>query len=106
MGFDDWFKQRGHHNDYGYYGNRHDHHGHHGGLEQYLHLFHSLKNSRKLLMALSVVAVVILILVVAAGIILIPLIVKMVVIVHKSGVKGLIETTRPLLDLLWSGSGK
>lgn len=106
MGLDDLFKRRGHHNDHGYYGNRHDHHGHHGSLEQYLHLFERLKNNRKLLKALVVLAVVIVILVIAAGVMLIPLIMKLLGSVQKGGIKGLIETARPLLELLWNGSGK
>lgn len=107
MGLDDLFKRRGqHHNDHGHYGTRHDHHGHHGSLEQYLHLFERLKNNRKLLKALVVIAVVMAILVIAAGVMLIPLVVKIWGVVQKGGIKGLIETARPLLDLLWNGSGK
>lgn len=108
MGFDDLFKQRGdrHHDDHGYYGNRHDHHGHHDGFERYLHLFERVKNNRKLLTGLSVAVVIMVILVIVAGALLVPLVIKIFGAVQKSGIKGLIETARPLLELLWNGSGK
>jgi hypothetical protein len=109
MGFDDLFKHRrdGYHDDHGYYGgHRDDHHGHHGGIGQYLYLFEKLKNNKKLWIALSVAAIVIVIVVIAVIIMLIPLIIKWIETIQKSGIKGLIETARPLLDLLWSGKGK
>jgi hypothetical protein len=112
MGLDDLFKHKRHghhydHDDHGYYGgHRDDHHGHHGGIERYLYLFEKLKSNRKLWIALCVAAVFVVIIVIAVIIMLIPLVVNCFDTIQKSGMKGLIETAKPLLDLLWSGSGK
>jgi hypothetical protein len=109
MGLDDLFKHNRHmhHDDHGYYGgHRDDHHGHHGGIERYLYLFEKLKSNRKLWIALSVAAIFLVIVVIAVIIMLIPLIVNCFEAIQKGGIKGLIETAKPLLDLLWSGSGK
>jgi hypothetical protein len=109
MSFNDLYKQKrdGHHDDHGYYaGNRDAHHGHHGGLERYFYLFEKLKSNKKLLLALSLAAIVIIIVIIAVIVMLIPPIIKMFETIQKGGIKGLIETARPLLDLLWSGKGK
>jgi hypothetical protein len=109
MGFEDYFKQRrnGHHNDNGYYGgHRDEHHGHEKGIGQYLYLFEKLKNNKKLLVALSVAAIVIVFIVIAVIIMFIPMIFKLLGTIQKSGISGLIETARPLLESLWSGTGK
>jgi len=109
MGLDDLFKHKrhGHHDDHGCYGgHRDDHHGHHGGFERYLYLFEKLKSNRKLWIALCVAAIFVVIVVIAVIIMLIPLILNCFEAIQKGGIKGLIETAKPLLDLLWSGSGK
>jgi hypothetical protein len=106
MSFNDLFKQRrdGHHDDHGYYGGQRD--GHHGGIERYLYLFEKLKSNKKLWITLSLAAIVIIIVIIAVIIMLIPPIIKMFETIQTSGLKGLIETGRPFLDLLWSGKGK
>ncbi len=109
MGFDDLFKHRGHghHDDHGNYGGyRHGHNSHHGGIERYLYLFEKLKSNKKLMMALSIAAIVIFVIVIAVILLLIPLIIKLFGAIQKSGISGLIETARPLLEILWSGKGK
>ena len=105
MGLDDLFKQRGHghHNDHRYYGGQH---GHHGGIGQYLYLFEKLKSNKKLLTIIAVAAVALLIIAIAVIIMLIPFIVTLLGSIQKSGLKGLIETAKPWLELLWSGAGK
>ena len=105
------FKQRkpGHHNDHGYGGHRNVHHDHHGGIQQYIDFFKKLKSNKKLLMAFSLAAVVILILVIAVIIMIIPPIIKGLEIIQTSwisGLDGLIKAARPLLELLWSVTGK
>lgn len=108
MGLDDLFKhnRHGHHNYHGYYGGHHDdHHGHHG-IGQYLYLFDRLKSNRKLLIALSVVAAVLVILTIIVAIMLIPFLLKLLGTIQKSGISGLIESARPLLELIWRGTGK
>ena len=37
---------------------------------------------------------------------LVPLVIKIFEAVQKSGIKGLIETARHLLEVFWNGSGK
>lgn len=106
MSFNDLFKDRrdGYHDDHGYYGGHRD--SHHGGLERYLYLFEKLKSNRKLWIGLSVAAIFIIMILIAVIIMLIPLVIKCFDAIQKNGIKGLIETARPLLDLLWSGKGK
>lgn len=109
MGFDDLFKHRehGHRDNRGYYGgHQNGHHSHHGGIQQYLYLFEKLKNNKKLLIALSVIALIMVIIAIAVIIMLIPLLMKFLDIIQKNGISGIIETARPLLELLWSGKGK
>ena len=109
MGFDDLFKhgRDGHHNDQGYYGGRgDDHHGQLGEHEKYLHPLDKLKANKKLLIALAVAAIIIVVVIIAVIIMFIPLIMKWLATIQHSGLKGLLETTRPLLELLWSGTGK
>ena len=65
-----------------------------------------LKNNKKLWIALFVVTIVIIIVIIAVIIMLIPPIIKMFETIQKGGIKGLSETAKPLLDLLWSGKGK
>lgn len=110
MGFDDLFKHRGHgHNDnHGRYygGHQNGHHGHHGGFQQYLYLFEKLKNNKKLLIALSVIALIAVIITVVLIIMLIPLMMNLLGAIQKNGISGIIETAKPLLERLWSGTGK
>ena len=105
MGFDDFFKhgRHGHHNNHYYDGHRH---GHHGGIEQYLYLYEKLKDNPKLLKILVFAAVIIAIVVLALIVMLMPLIIKLLGTIQKSGISGLIESAKPLLQLIWSGSGK
>jgi len=112
MGFDDLFKHRGHgghhddhHGDY-YGGHRDDHHGHHGELGQYLYFFEKLKSNKKLLMVLIAAVVVVLIIGIALIVSLAPLVFNLLDSLQKGGIKGLIETINPLLERLWSGTGK
>ena len=59
--------------------------------------------------ALSVAAVVIIILIIAVIIMIIPPIIKRLEIIQTSwisGLDGLIKAARPLLELLWSVTGK
>jgi len=58
------------------------------------------------LFTLSLAAIVIIIVIIAVIIMLIPPIIKMFETIQKGGTKGLLETAKPLLDLLWSGKGK
>jgi len=106
MGFNDLFKHRehGHYNNHGNYCG--DHHDHHGGVEKYIYLFEKLKNHKKLLIMLSVTAIIIIILVIAVVIMLIPVFLKWFEVIQKSGIKGLIESASPMLERLWSGTGK
>lgn len=106
MGFHDLFKHkgRGHYNSHSYYAG--DHHDHHGGVEKYIYLFEKLKNHKKLLIMLSVTAFIIFILAIAVLITLIPVFFKWFEVIQKSGIKGLIESTSPMLERLWSGTGK
>ncbi len=109
MSLDDLFKHRGHghHDDHhDYYGGHHDSHYHHGGLERYLYLFEKLKGNRKLWLFLSIAAIVVIIIFIVVIIMLIPPIIKMFEAIQKNGIKGLLESAKPILDLLWSGSGK
>jgi uncharacterized membrane protein len=111
MDLDVLFKQRkpGQHYDRGYSGHQNVHHDHHGGIQQYIYFFKKLKSNKKLLIALSVAAVVILILVIAVLIMIIPPIIKGLDIIQTSwlsGLEGLIKAARPLLELLWSVTGK
>jgi len=110
MGLDDLFEQKKqrHYNDHGYYGGHRDdgHHDHHEGRERYRNLFEKLKNNKKILIAISVIAIVIFIVVTSVIIMFIPLIIKMLGTIQKSGISGLIETLKPLLELFWSGTGK
>ena len=112
MGLDVLFKQRkhGHHNDHNYYGGQKDaHHDHHGGLEQYFNFFIKLKNNKKLMMALSVAAIVLAILVivvVAVIIMFIPSIIKWLETIQIGGMNELVKAVKPLLELLWSVTGK
>jgi hypothetical protein len=106
MSFNDLYKhgRNRHHDDHGYYGGHGD--SHHGGLERCFYLFEKMKSNKKLLLVLSLAAIVIIIVIIALIDMLIPTIIKMFETVQKGGIKGLIETVRPLLDLLWSGKGK
>jgi len=110
MGFDDLFKhgKDRHYDDHGYNGGHRN--SHHGGIQKYLYLFEKLKSNRKWLKILTIVAIVAVIVVVIIVIglvtIFIPLIGKLFGAIQKNGVSGLVETVRPWLDLLWSGSGK
>jgi hypothetical protein len=106
MSFNDLFKDRsdGYHDNHGYYGGHRD--DHHGGLERYRYLFEKLKSNRKLWIGLSVAAIIIIMILIAVIIMLIPLVIKCFDAIQKNGIKGLIETARPLFDLLWSGKGK
>ena len=109
MGLDDSFKhnRHGHNDEHGYFGGHgHDHHGHHGGIERYLYLLEKLKNNKKLWIALSVAAILVVIVAITAIIMLIPLMVNCYEAIQKSGIKGLIETARPLIEQIWSGTGK
>jgi hypothetical protein len=109
MNFNDLYNQRknGHQGDQNYYGgHRDDLHGNHGGLEQYRYYFEKLKNSKKLLVVLSVVAIVIVIIIITILMMFIPLILKMLGAIQTNGISGIIETAKPLLERLWSGTGK
>ncbi len=105
MGLDDLFKHKkqGHHTDHSHYGGHHDHHG---GSERYLYLFEKLKNNKKLLLAIAIIALVMIILVISVIIMFIPLIINLLGAIQKNGISGLIETAKPLLELLWRGTGK
>ena len=108
MGFDVLFKHSRpvHHNNHDYGGHRDVYQGHHGGLERYLYFFEKLKSNKKLLIALFVAAIVLIILVIAVIIMLIPPIIKWLETIQISGISGLVKAARPLLELLWSGTGK
>jgi hypothetical protein len=112
LGYDVSFKHRrpDHRNHHNYYGVQRDaHHDHHGGLEQYLNFFIKLKNNKKLMMALSVAAIVLAILVivvVAVIIMFIPSIIKWLETIQIGGMNELVNTLKPLLELLWSVTGK
>ena len=111
MDLDVLFKPRkpGHHYDRGYGGHQNVHHDRHGGIQQFIEFFKKLKSNKKLLIALSVAAVVILILVVAVIIMIIPPIIKGLEIIQTSwlsGLDGILKAATPLLELLWSFTGK
>jgi len=111
MDLDVLFKQRkpGQHYDRGYGGHQNVHHDRHGGIQQYIDFFKKLKSSKKLLIALSVAAVVILILVAAVIIMIFPPIIKGLEIIQTSwlsGLEAILKAARPLLELLWSITGK
>ena len=102
-------RKLGHHYDRGYGGHQNAHQDRHGGIQQFIDLFKKLKSSKKLLIALSVAAVVILILVIAVIIMIFPPIIKGIEIIQTSwisGLDGLIKAASPLLELLWSVTGK
>jgi uncharacterized membrane protein len=111
MDLDVLFKQRkpGHHNEHGYGEHRNVHHDHHRGIQQYIYFFKKLKSNKKMVISLSVAAVVILILVVAVIIMIFPPIIKGLDIIQTSwlrGLDGILKAARPLLELLWSVTGK
>lgn len=111
MDLDVLFKQRkpGHVYDRGYGGYQNVHQERHGAIQQFIEFFKKLKRSKKLLMALSVAAVVVLILVVSVIIMIFPPIIKGLEIIQTSwlsGLDGILKAARPLLELLWSVTGK
>jgi len=110
MSFNDLFDQRrknGHYDDHGYYGGHRDsHYDNHGGIEKYRYIIEKLKGSKKLLIALGVIAVVMILIFVAVMAMFIPLILKVLGTIQTNGISGLIETAKPLLERLWSGTGK
>lgn len=111
MDLDILFKPRkpGHHYDRGYGGHQNVHHDRHGGLQQFIEFFKKLKSSKKLLMVLSLAAVVILILVVAVINMIFPPLIKGIEIIQTSwlsGLDGILKAARPVLELLWSITGK
>ena len=112
MDFDDLFKHRGrgghhdeHHSDY-YRGHRDGHHSHHGELGQYSYLFEKLKNNKMLLLVLIIAIVIAVIIGIAVIMMLVPVIINLLDIVQKDGIKGILEMAGPLLERLWSGTGK
>jgi uncharacterized membrane protein len=115
MGFDDLFKQREHrhHDNRGYYSGQ-QYGGHqngrfdiHGGIEKYRSLIiEKLKGSKKLLIILAVIAIIMILIFIAVIAMLIPLILKVLGTIQTNGISGLIETAKPLLERLWSGTGK
>lgn len=106
MGSNDFFKNRTHrHNsDQGYYSGHQE--NHYGGFERYSYLFEKLKNNKKLLIVLIAVVAVMGIIAIAVIIMFIPLLMKLFGTVQKSGLSGLIDSAKPLLDLIWGGTGK
>ena len=110
MSFNDLFDQRrknGHYDDHGYYGGHRDsHYDNHGGIEKYRYIIEKLKGSKKLLIALGVVAIVMILIFVAVIAMFIPLILNVLGSIQTHGISGLIETAKPLLERLWSGTGK
>ena len=110
MSFNDLFDQRrknGHYDDHGYYGGHRDsHYDNHGGIEKYRYIIEKLKGSKKLLIALGVVAIVMILIFVAVIAMFIPLILNVLGSIQTNGISGLIETAKPLLERLWSGTGK
>ena len=114
MGFDDLFKQKehGHHDNRGYYsgqqygGHQNGHYGNHGGIEKYRYIIEKLKGSKKLLIALAVITIVMIFIFIAVMAMFIPLILKALGAIQANGISGLIETAKPLLERLWSGTGK
>ena len=110
MSFNDLFDQRrknGHYDDHGYYGGHRDsHYDNHGGIEKYRYIIEKLKGSKKLLIALGVVAIVMILIFVAVIAMFIPLILNVLGSIQTNGIIGLIETAKPLLERLWSGTGK
>lgn len=110
MNFEDLFKKRmrkhdGGHNPLGDY--LRNHHNDRGGLAQYLHLLDRAKKHRKLLLAGFVVtAIIVLILAAAAFWAFILLIDSFSQFLSSSGIKGVVESAKALLMLLWNGSGK
>ena len=114
MGFDDLFKQRehGHHDNRSYYsgqqygGHQNGHYGNHGGIEKHRYIIEKLKGSKKLLIALAVIAIVMILIFIAVIAMFIPLILKVLGAIQANGISGLIETAKPFLEHLWSGTGK
>ena len=112
MDFKDIFKHRSyeHHNNRGYYDRQHDvHHDRRGGLEQYLFLLKKLKSNKKLFWALSVAAIVIFIIAFAVITMLIPLMLKSLETIQTSwisGLDGINNAVRSLLELLLGWIGK
>jgi uncharacterized membrane protein len=110
MSFNDLFEQRrknGHYDDHGYYGGHRDsHYDNHGGIEKYRYIIEKLKGSKKLLIALAVIAIVMILIFVAVMAMFIPLILNVLGTIQTKGISGLIETAKPLLERLWSGTGK
>jgi uncharacterized membrane protein len=114
MGFDDFFKQRehGHHDNRSYYngqqygGHQNGHYDSHGGSEKYRFIIEKLKGSKKLLIILAVIAIVMILIFIAVIAMFIPLILKLLGSIQTNGISGLIETAKPLLERLWSGTGK
>jgi type IV secretory pathway component VirB8 len=100
-------KRDGHHNDNNHYDDHRDgRYENQGGHEQYRYILDKLKNSKKLLVVLSVVAIVIVMIVIAVIIMFVPLIMKLLAAVQSNGIGGLIESVKSLLGTLWSGTGK
>jgi hypothetical protein len=110
MSFNDLFDQRrknGHYEDHGYYGGHRDsHYDNHGGIEKYRYINEKLKGSKKLLISIGVIAIVLILIFVAVMAMFIPLILKVLGTIQTNGISGLIETVKPLLERLWSGTGK
>jgi hypothetical protein len=110
MSFNDLFDQKrknGHYDDHGYYGGHGDgHYDNHGGIEKYRYLIEKLKGSKKLLIALAVVAIVVILIIIAVIAMFIPLILKLLGTIQTGGISGIIDTAKPLLERLWSGTGK
>lgn len=111
MGLDDLFKHKnhGHNIDHGYSGGHrdggHDDH-HHGGSEQYLYFWKKLRSNKKMLMTIAALAIFMIIIVIIGIFMFIPLILKFFGTIQKDGISGLIATVKPMLELLWSGTGK
>ena len=114
MGFDDLFKQRehGHHDNRSYYsgqqygGHQNGHYDSHGGIEKYRSIIEKLKGGKKFLIVLAVIALVMILIFIAVMAMFIPLILKVLGSIQTNGISGLIETVKPLLERLWSGTGK
>lgn len=113
MGFDDLFKhgKDRHYGDHGYNGgHQNSYQSPLGGIQKFQYFFEKLKNNRKWLKLIVIAVIVAFIIAVTIVIGLItlfaPLIGKLFGAIQKNGISGLVETVRPWLDLLWSGSGK
>jgi len=63
-------------------------------------------NNKSLLVILSVSAIILIVLVVVLIIVLMPLIMNMIGVVQQNGLKGIVESIGPVLERIWSGSGK